>query len=115
MTIPDSSQLSSTGQEKLRRLAPDPNALDIEYPDRKLFEICSRLGLPLVALRDHLTAQDHKERDCHWNESGHQRVSELLCNLYRQLALPKTAFIANGRARVIHNVEPAVGYERLTP
>jgi hypothetical protein len=38
--------------------------------------------VPFVAAKEHLDLGDHKERDGHWNERGHQRINKLLGSLY---------------------------------
>jgi len=84
VSIPDITQLSQSGRKRLASLAPDPETFDPELPDRKVRETCTNLGVPFVALKDHLELSDYKESDCHWNQKGHRRVAELLTVLYRQ-------------------------------
>jgi hypothetical protein len=84
MTVPDIKQIDPSRTEKLAALAPDPAYFDPGLPDRKIAETCGRLGVPFVTLGDHLDAEDHKEYDPHWNEKGHERVAEILYNLYQK-------------------------------
>ena len=85
MTIPDPLTLSQRGLRRMFSRGADPNSFDPDLPDKRIGEICSQLGIPFVAGRNHLQAQYYKTRDPHWNEKGHQRVAELLgtlCNDY---------------------------------
>lgn len=84
MTVPDITQIDPGRMERLAMLAPDRAYFDPGLPDKKIAETCSRLGVPLVALRDHLGVEDHKEYDAHWNEKGHERVAEILYNLHQK-------------------------------
>jgi hypothetical protein len=111
MTIPDSNQLTTKGAQRLLRLAPNQNLFDQDYPDQKISDICARRGISFIALKDHLTLANHKERDCHWNESGHRRVSHLLCSLLD--ARMKRAPVLNGKQSVLRGAI-ASDYERQT-
>ncbi len=92
MTIPDAVQLTAQGREKLANFAPDPAAFDPELPDKKIKKIASTIGIPVVALKDHLSAKDYKPRDPHWNERGHQRVANVIGQVWRHMALqPRSA------------------------
>jgi len=82
MTIPEVTQLSQEGLKRLSSLAPDPKVFDPDLPDQSIKQICDNLGVPFVALKDHLDAGDYKNNDCHWNRRGHRRVSDLLSTLY---------------------------------
>jgi hypothetical protein len=95
MTIPE---LSPAAREALAvALEPrsDRERFDEELPERRLAEICEELGIPLVALRDHLGPEHYLERDFHWNPAGHRRVAEVLASLARAGA----AIPLDGRAR----------------
>ena len=81
-TIPDPSQLSSEGREALKACSSDPGSFDARLPDRKISEICSKLGVPLIVGQDHLVRGDYRQVDRHWTAKGHQRVAELLNNLH---------------------------------
>jgi len=83
MTIPDSTQLTAAGTRWLLSCGGDPKSFDPDFPDKKIRDICERLGPPFVALKDHLDASHYKERDCHWNRSGHRRVAEVLADVCR--------------------------------
>ena len=87
MTIPDVIQLTSKGRQKLTVSAPDLQSFDPDRPDNKIREIASKLGIPVIALKNHLTAEDYKERDPHWNERGHRRVAELIHRVWLQSTL----------------------------
>ena len=83
MTIPEVTQLNPNGLKLLSSLAPDPASFDPDLPDKKISEICLRLDIPFIALKNHLTVTDYKVRDCHWNEKGHKRIAEVLYSLYQ--------------------------------
>ena len=87
MTIPEVTQLSQDGLNRLSSLAPDPKVFDPDLPDQSIKQICANLDVPFVALKDHLDAGDYKNNDCHWNRRGHRRVSDLLSTLYREYML----------------------------
>jgi len=82
MTIPDSAQLSRSGQEL--PLSKSDNGFNPDFPDQRIAEICGKLGVSFVAGKKHLAQKHYKERDVHWNERGHQVVAELLGNLYQE-------------------------------
>jgi len=86
MTIPETTQLSQRGIERLSSLAPNGNSVDPDLPDRRIREICARLNIPFVALKDHLNLGDYKTLDCHWNQRGHRRTAGVLRELYRNYA-----------------------------
>jgi hypothetical protein len=62
------------------------NQLDSDYPDARLREACSKLGVQFLALKDHLELSDYKSSHDHWTERGHRRVAEALSDLYRDQA-----------------------------
>lgn len=97
MTIPDVIQLTSNGREKLVLSAPDRNSFDANLPDIKIKEIAAKLGLSVVALKNHLTAKDYKDRDPHWNERGHQRVAELIHQVSHNILFQRNQPQANER------------------
>tara|TARA_A100001037_G_scaffold301993_1_gene332666 strand:+ start:14027 stop:15046 length:1020 start_codon:yes stop_codon:yes gene_type:complete len=73
--------------DRLRsQLAEHPcggDAIDPDYPDRRLNDMCERLGVPFVATKQLTTIDDFKASDCHWNERGHARIAQLLKDLHR--------------------------------
>lgn len=84
MTIPDRMQLDPEGMQHLCSRGADLNSFDPNYPDQKFSEICTRLGVSLVSLKDHVEAYHYKERDGHWNKRGHKKVAKVLSDVYRQ-------------------------------
>jgi hypothetical protein len=87
MTIPDAIQLTSQGREKLANSAPDRSSFDADLPDKQIKKIAAKLGIPVIALMDHLSVEDYKERDPHWNERGHRRVANVIAQVWRNNAL----------------------------
>ena len=87
VNIPDVSQMNKKKIELLYKLAPDKSSFDPDLPDRKIREICCKLDVRFVALKDHLGIDDYKKLDPHWNERGHKRVAEVLYGLYKDYSL----------------------------
>jgi hypothetical protein len=83
VSVPDSMQLSPEGTARLLGHGGDRGSFDPALPDRKLRAICERLGVPFVAGSKYFSATDYKDRDCHWNKVGHQRMADLLRDVYR--------------------------------
>jgi hypothetical protein len=87
MTIPDAVQLTPQGREKLANSAPDRSSFDADLPDKQIKKIAAKLEIPVIALMDHLSIEDYKERDPHWNERGHRRVANVIGQVWRNNAL----------------------------
>ena len=85
MTIPDVVQITPDGRLKLAKSAPDIDSFDADLPDKKISEIAAKFGLSVVALKNHLTVHDYKDRDPHWNERGHQRVAEIIDRIWYEI------------------------------
>jgi hypothetical protein len=83
VAIPETTQMSESGINRLRSLAPDPKSFDPDLPDKMISEISLRLGVQFVALKNHLTRTDYFIRDCHWNDQGHAHFAKLLSSLYK--------------------------------
>jgi hypothetical protein len=75
--------IPSPPQYALDALEP---GLDADLPDRRLDEICRRLGVPFLPLKAHLDRRDYRDGDDHWNERGHRRVAGIMRTLYEQYA-----------------------------
>ncbi|HXF93352.1 MAG TPA: hypothetical protein VNK46_11400 [Nitrospiraceae bacterium] len=58
--------------------------VDRGLPDRKLSDMCARLGIRYESLTSRLEVRHYKERDDHWTEEGHRQVAAVLWNLYSQ-------------------------------
>ena len=91
MGIPQKHQLSARGRERLAARAPTAEGFDYELPDRKIAEICHQLGIQFIALTDHLTHADYKQKDTHWNAHGSRRVAAVLAETYRTFADQRNA------------------------
>lgn len=81
MGVPDHAQLRPELWTQFRARAEDPDACDPGIPDRRVRAICDRLGIPFVALSEHLTGRHYLEFDGHWNAAGHAAVATLLGRL----------------------------------
>lgn len=92
VSVPD---LSDLVQGQIRGvLEEDARAAERYEPrhaDRRIGEICSDLELPFVALADHLTAEDYRRRDVHWNRRGNRRVARVLADLHEGVGPPAGA------------------------
>lgn len=84
MGIPDPSQIEERRMAWLLPHVSDRATFDPRLPDRRLTAICAELGLPFVALADHLMPADYKDADVHWNSHGHRRVAELIARLHTE-------------------------------
>jgi len=83
MSIPENFQVAQRGMEYLASIAPDPKSFDPDLPDKRINEICTRLNLPFVELKNHLEEAHYKASDPHWNAKGHKRVADVVCGLYQ--------------------------------
>jgi hypothetical protein len=84
--IPSKEMLFKKDRQKLTRELPHISQFEVGYPNRKLREICSRLGVPFIAGSDYLNATHYRRHESHWNKKGHERVAELLADLYKKHA-----------------------------
>jgi hypothetical protein len=78
MTIPDPKHVRPPEFERLFAGNPGAGSYDAALPDKKLAEICHRLGVRFIAGKEFLDSRHYKAIDPHWNEAGHQRVAEAL-------------------------------------
>ena len=83
MTIPSPGLVDGYQDQPTASQRGSGPALDRDFPDRRIGEICDTLRVTLVPLRSHLDRRHYKEWDDHWNERGHQRVAQLLWDVYR--------------------------------
>lgn len=90
ITIPILHQLSLKGWKQRMSDLGYPESLDRNQPDRRIAEICSQYGVRFVAGKDHLNVRHFIPADGHWNEKGHQRISDLIAELYYQPSWPAT-------------------------
>jgi len=86
VTIPEQTQLTKEGIAILLSRGGDRQSFDPDYSDNQIREICRKLAIPFVALKDQLSDRDYKKHDCHWNRSGHRRVAQVLSFLHRDWA-----------------------------
>jgi hypothetical protein len=96
MTIPWPTQLNQRDWEQTMSRFGNPKEFNPHLPDQKLSEICSKLGVPFVTGKDYLAIRDHIPGEGHWNERGHQRVAEVLIDLYQRFMLKSTVDIDLG-------------------
>jgi hypothetical protein len=71
----------------LQTFAPSSQPVNPDYPDQQIRHICQTLDIPFITLKDHLTLQDHKQYDVHWNAKGHRRVAKVLQRIYDEYPL----------------------------
>jgi hypothetical protein len=91
MTIPDPCQLTPEGQRGLKACGGDSRSFDPYLPDKQIEAACRRLGIAFLAGRTFLDASCYKTNDCHWNEKGHRKVSEMLTRFYNEQKYQVTA------------------------
>jgi len=84
MTAPSRYQLSRDSLEIMSSHRAD---VDPSLPDKRISKICSKLNVPFVAAMDVLTERDYKRYDAHWNQRGHQKVADLVTELYHECVL----------------------------
>jgi len=83
MTIPSPGLLDGNHSQQPASQRGIASAIDPDYPDRRIGEICDKLRVTFVPLRGRLDDRHYKELDDHWNESGHRRVAQVLSDVYR--------------------------------
>lgn len=81
-SIPYKEQLSREGVKKLKKPLANPEDFDVNYPDKKLADICGRLSLPFIRGASHLTLRDYKIRDGHWSRRGNLKVGRMIESYY---------------------------------
>lgn len=86
MGVPDPVQLEPDGGRRLAAEIGRPEAVDVDYPDQRLAEICRDLAVKFVPLKGELTRAHYKATDCHWNERGHARIAAILADLRAEIA-----------------------------
>jgi hypothetical protein len=84
LPVPDACQLTPEGRSSLRALGGDASSFDPDLPDKRLEAACRRLGLRFLAGASFLDSTCYKTNDCHWNEKGHRKISEMLIRLYHE-------------------------------
>jgi hypothetical protein len=84
MTIPQTIQLSRANWDRKMLSIADPKRFDLNLPDRKINEICSKLGVPFVAGKEHLDVRHYIPIEGHWNERGHRRIAKVLEGLHEE-------------------------------
>jgi hypothetical protein len=87
MTVPSPMVLDERELSTLRSRAPDPGAVDPDFPDRQIGMACTRLGVPFVPLKSVVTRAHFKRDDDHLTEAGHRVLADLIRDLYREGAM----------------------------
>jgi len=82
MTVPHMAQFNAADWEKTVSRFGDPKLFNRDLPNERIREICQKLEVPFVAGSSHLQLQDYILEDGHWNARGHQRIAEVLGELY---------------------------------
>jgi hypothetical protein len=84
MTIPWLVQLNEAEwRQRVSRLK-NLETFDRDLPDKKLGQICARVGVPFVAGKTYLNARDYIAQEGHWNESGHRRIARAMADLHQR-------------------------------
>jgi hypothetical protein len=84
LTIPDKRQLTQNGIGEFTRRLNRDDSYNVDLPDRKINEICMKLDIPLIKGKEHLTINDYKIRDGHWNKKGNQKIARLIEEFYHK-------------------------------
>ncbi len=84
LSIPAVETISEPRMQALCAAKSFHAPVDRNLPDRKLNEICTRLGIRYESLTSRLEVRHYKARDDHWTEEGHRQVAAVLWNLYSQ-------------------------------
>jgi hypothetical protein len=82
MTVPNMAQFNETEWEKTVSRFGDSKLFNRNLPDERIGEICQKLAVPFVAGSSYLQLRDYILEDGHWNARGHQRIAEVLGELY---------------------------------
>jgi len=82
ISIPYKTQLSKTGIKKLSKQLNGRGKIDPDYPDKKINGICHELDIPFIAGTSHLSLNDYKIRDGHWNFRGNRKVAQIIQDFY---------------------------------
>lgn len=77
-TIPDLSPSVTVQFADIASRRGLEGAFDPGLPDRRLGEICERLGVEFVPLAEHMTERDYLRADCHWSPRGHRTLAEVV-------------------------------------
>lgn len=85
VTVPEPAQVTPHLARRLAERAPRAESFDPRIPDQRIGGTCRQLGVPFLALGDHLDAGHYKSQDVHWNPRGHRRVAEVIEQLYHGL------------------------------
>jgi hypothetical protein len=80
--VPELSPIQLDAVARTLALRSDADAFDPDLPDRRLREICDRVGVEFVSLKGRLSARDYLRRDVHWNVRGNRRFAAILQELY---------------------------------
>lgn len=82
MTIPKKNQLTPNGTRQIASPLKDKQGFDPDYLDHQFRGICDRLGIGFIPLKEYLGIGDYKKFDWHWNERGHQKVAQVMSDVY---------------------------------
>lgn len=81
-TIPDKRQLSGDGVKSFKKHLDKKANFNADYPDERFGNICRDLNIPFIAGKSHLTDEDYKIFDPHWNKKGNKKVSQVIKDYY---------------------------------
>jgi hypothetical protein len=82
-TVPLPAVLDERELARLRSAAPDPEAVDPDFPDRAIAMICEKVGVRFLPMKDVLNRTHFKRHDDHWTPAGHRRIADVLGRLHR--------------------------------
>jgi hypothetical protein len=96
MTMPSPLVLDAAELATIRGRAPDPQAVDPDFPDRQIGAICLKLGVRFVALKDVLARRHFKRNDDHLTAAGHRILADVIGRLHAEEAGRKSLLVGVG-------------------
>jgi hypothetical protein len=87
MTIPSALQLNKKDWQRSVSCRSDGLLFDPNLPDQRIREICSKLRVCFAVGKEFLDVHHYIPGEGHWNERGHQRIADVLSDLYHEHAL----------------------------
>ncbi|MEX2380830.1 MAG: hypothetical protein WD490_00450 [Opitutales bacterium] len=100
-SIPYKFQLSKPGVNRLKghlRKEGKKESFDPGYPDKRIAEICDDSGVSFIRGTSHLTLEDYKIRDGHWNARGNKKMARVIECIWEENPCGKESLAAEEAA-----------------
>jgi hypothetical protein len=104
MTIPMPLMLESSPSLCGKRIEAD-------YPDQRILEICHKLNVDVICLKDRLARTDYKPHDEHWNERGHRSVARTIEGLVEKKTALRNQMIGKTANQVLTRYKNPLHYK----